>query len=264
MDDAQTSPASSADLFKNLASGQENDQTQEAKTEEATSTEQLPDELAVLKQRAKVMGISFSNNIGVDALKAKIQEKLDGDAKQEEAKQQAIASNNIDATQILTPQLSAAPDPQIQSLTVASTVQASVQSSAQKAVSPAQKTKSLRQQLHEEQMRLVRVRITNLNPNKKNLPGEIFTFANEVLGAVKKFIPYGEATDNGYHIPFCIYTQLKEREFLNIKTRKDSRGRTIVETGMAREFAIEELPPLTSAELAKLAAAQAAAAGLSD
>jgi hypothetical protein len=103
-----------------------------------------------------------------------------------------------------------------------------------------------------------------MDPKKKDLSGEIFTVANRVVGAVKKFIPYGAATDNGYHIPNIIFKQLQERQFLNIKTRKDNRGRTIVETSMVREFALEVLPQLTPQELAKLAAAQAAAAGMSD
>lgn len=123
---------------------------------------------------------------------------------------------------------------------------------------------SLRQKMYNEEMKLVRLRITNLDPKKKDLPGEIFTVANEILGAVKKYIPYGEATDNGYHVPYIIYRQLREREFLNIKTRKDNRGRTIVETNMSREFALEILPPLTQKELDRLAASQAAAAGMSN
>ena len=41
------------------------------------STEQQPvDEMTLLKARAKLMGINFSNNIGKDALVAKINAKL--------------------------------------------------------------------------------------------------------------------------------------------------------------------------------------------
>jgi len=189
--------------------------------EQPTAAISKVDELEMLKQRAQLMGIRYSNNIGVNFLKAKIQAKLDGEDVTEPAPERAQA----------------VPEP------VAS-------------------EKSARQQMYETEMRLVRLRITNLDPKKKDLPGEIFTVANRVLGAVKKFIPYGEATDNGYHVPYFIYRQLKEREFLNIKTRKDRQGRTIVETSMAREFALEELPQLTQKELTQLAAQQAAAAGM--
>jgi hypothetical protein len=181
-------------------------------------------ELDMLKNRAGLMNISFSNNIGVDALRGKIQAKLDGETRTETPVMEASQEINNKGVPV----------------------------------------KTERQQMIDEEMRLVRIRITNLDPKKKDLPGEIFTVANEILGAVKKYIPYGEATDNGYHVPYIIYRQLREREFLNIKTRKDNRGRTIVETSMAREFALEELPPLTQKELDHLAAAQAAAAGMSN
>jgi hypothetical protein len=185
-----------------------------------------PNELDMLKQRALLMGIKFSNNISSATLRTKIQARLDG----EEAKEAAEA--------ILSKQ------------------------PRKEAEEAAMAVRSDRQTLFDTEMRLVRLRITNLDPKKKDLPGEIFTVANEVLGAVKKYIPYGEATENGYHVPYIIYRQLKEREFLNIKTRKDRQGRTIVETGMVREFALEELPPLTQQELNRLAASQAAAAGM--
>ena len=79
------------------------------------------------------------------------------------------------------------------------------------------------------------------------------------LGTVRKYIPYGDQSDNGYHIPFCIYQMLKDRQFLNIRTGKDRRGQVKVEQGMAREFAIEVLEQLTPEELYKLGQAQIAA-----
>jgi hypothetical protein len=199
-------------------------------------------EIDMLKSRARLMNIPFSNSIGVDSLRARIKARLEGEA---------LAQNQLDVENTGRD----ARQPIINADTVTPPLNRPV-------VTAREKIKSKRARMMAEQMKLVRVRITNLNPSKKDLPGEIFTFANRVLGAVKKFIPYGEATDNGYHIPYCIYTQLKEREFMNIRTRKDSRGREIIETGMAREFAIEILPQLTTSELARLASAQAAAKGM--
>jgi hypothetical protein len=189
-------------------------------------------EFDMLKQRAMLMGVKFSNNIGIEALRTKVQARMDG----EEAREAAATLMN---GKPIEPEEEPA-------VTVHTTTAANA-----------------RQEMYDREMRLVRLRITNMDPKKKDLPGEIFTVANRVLGAVKKYIPYGEATDNGYHVPYIIYRQLKEREFLNIKTRKDRQGRTIVETSMVREFALEELPQLTQAELNHLAAQQAAAAGMS-
>lgn len=122
----------------------------------------------------------------------------------------------------------------------------------------------MRSDIRAEQLRLVRLRITNLNPSKAQLHGEIFTVANRYIGNVKKFIPYGEATDNGYHVPWVIYEQLKEREFLQTKTRpgRTNAGQIILDQKWVKEFALEVLDPLTPQELASLAAQQAAARGM--
>ena len=37
----------------------------------------INEELTLLKQRADIMGIKYSNNIGIDTLKSKINEKLE-------------------------------------------------------------------------------------------------------------------------------------------------------------------------------------------
>lgn len=219
-----------SDIFKELGSAQE--QTTGSNEPESEDLGK-PDELTMLKQRAKLMGINFSGNIGLDALRAKVNAKLDGEKEEPESAQGVIYdADSVSGSKLYT--------------------------------SDPQPVKSERQQMMDEEMKLVRLRITNMDPKKKDLTGEIFTVANKVVGTVKKFIPYGAATDNGYHVPNIIYRQLKEREFLNIKTRKDNRGRTIVETSMAREFALEVMPQLTPQELARLAASQAAAAGMSD
>ena len=191
---------------------------------------QQPSELDMLKSRAKLMGIPFSNNIGLDALKTKIEEHKQ--ASEAKTQTQAPAQTNEQ------------------------------QSEAQAENQKKAKTISLRAHLQKEKMKLVRLRITNLDPKKKDLPGEILTVGNEYLGTVRKFVPFGEATDNGYHVPYCLYELMRDRKFLSIKTRKGPRGQTIVEQQMVREFALEILPPLTEAELARLSAAQLSAGGV--
>lgn len=122
---------------------------------------------------------------------------------------------------------------------------------------------AIRQKQRKEELKLIRLRITNMNPNKRDLRGEIFTVANRYLGIVKKFIPYGEATEDGYHVPNIIYKQLKDRKFLDIRTRRDRQsGQIIVEQNWVPEFALEVLPQLTQEELDALAKSQAAKAGL--
>lgn len=199
----------------------------ESENEDAILTE--ADELSLLKQRARMMGVQFSNNIGLESLKERIRAKQEGESESSEQKSEV--------TPLVDP---AKPAP------------------------VAGKRKTLRQHLIEENMKLVRLRITCLDPKKKDLPGEVFTVANEHLGTVRKFVPYGEVTDNGYHVPYCIYKALKARKFLNIRTYKDrqNQNQIKVEQGWAQEFALEVLPPLTPDEIKKLAAAQSAAGGL--
>lgn len=203
------------------------DQTQTGETNE-TNEEVLSeaDELTLLKQRARMMGVQFSNNIGLESLKERIRAKMEGE-------EQAPNTETV---------------PELKSSDEATSV----------------KRKTLRQHLLDENMKLVRLRITNLDPKKKDLPGEIITVANEHLGTVRKYVPYGEVTDNGYHVPYCIYKALKARKFLNIRTFKDrqNQNQIRVEQNWAQEFALEVLPQLTKEEIQKLAAAQSAAGGL--
>lgn len=192
---------------------------------------QRPDELTMLKQRARMMGLTFSNNISVETLKQKIQDKMDGGS-----------GDDMPKTDELPPPAPPLVDPQI------------------KQAAPG-KVQTLRQKLVAENMRLIRLRITNLDPKKKDLPGEIFTVANEYLGTVRKFVPFGEVTEDGYHVPYCIYKMMKARKFLNIRTFKDRKNQNQikVEQNWAQEFALEVLPPLTPEEIGRLANAQAAA-----
>ena len=189
-----------------------------------------PDEKQLLMQRARLMGIKFSNNIGVEALRAKIAAQMEAGepAKEDEP----VVAANVPAAMVAARPLTA-------EMTDA----------------------EIRKKLTTEQMKLVRIRITCLDPKKKDLPGEIFTVANKFIGTVRKYVPFGEVTENGYHVPYCIYQMLKDRKFLNIRTRKSKNGTDQVETGYVPEFALEVLPQLTPKELKELAIRQAAAKG---
>jgi hypothetical protein len=181
-------------------------------------------ELSLLKDRARAMGIPVPNNVSVETLKQRINARQEGDTAAATAPSVAeVILNNFGTPEV-------APVRQL----------------------------SLREYLHQREMKLIRLRITCLDPKKKDLPGEIITFANEYLGTVRKFVPFGEQTDNGYHVPYCIYRILKRRQFLQIKVSRDAQKREVVTSRYVREFALEELEPLTKEELAKLAIVQMA------
>ena len=190
---------------------------------------QAVDELTLLKERAKVMGIPFSNNISLETLRKRVADKMEG-------KDEAPEVNALTG------------DPEI------------AQAMAAKPLDQKANAVALRKLMYAKQMRQVRVRITNMDPKKKDLPGEIWTVANEYLGTVRKFVPYGEQADDGYHIPYCLYRLLDSKRFLHIRDVKDrTTGIVRQDKVWAKEFSLDVLPALTQGELDRLAAAQAAA-----
>lgn len=192
-------------------------------------TEVQPSRMDVLKLRAKTLGITHSNNISEDKLAEKIREHVAS----LEAVNVKEANEAIDAGP--------------KSLALGQSLEE---------LSP-------NERLRREQMALVRCRITNLDPKKKDLPGEIFTVANRVLGTVRKFIPYGELTEDGYHIPVILFNELKSRKFNHTTSRRDKvTKQTVVSTKWVQEFSLEVLPPLTQEELNRLATAQIAAGSI--
>ena len=116
---------------------------------------------------------------------------------------------------------------------------------------------NMRDRIQKEQLALIRCRINNLNPAKVDIPGEIVTVANRYLGTVRKYVPFGEQTQEGYHIPKVLLDDLRGRQFQQISTRK-VRGQVVQTTRMVPEFSVEILPPLKKAELEDLAVRQAA------
>jgi hypothetical protein len=189
----------------------------------------MNDELTLLKERAATLGINHSPNIGIEALRKKVDAALNDEPEAPEAGEESGGKKAGKAAREETPQEARA---------------------------------RIRNKMMTEEMALVRVRLANLNPQKADLQGEFVTFANKYLGTHTKFIPFGEATDNGYHIEKCLLGVLKERMFNQVKTKPGPNGTIEIHQKMVPEYAIEILPPLTKEELDQLARQQAAAQGL--
>ena len=169
------------------------------------------DELAALKNRADILGISYSPRIGVDALREKINARLsDNDDKADTEESDKV-----------------------------------------------EKTRSMQAEFK----KLIRIRLTCMNPQKAKWPGEIITVRNKYVGTIRRLIPFGEATDNGYHVEQILLDELRDRKFLQVTTNKDGE---IKSTKFVPEFAIEVLEPLTEEELERIAAAQTMRGGLDD
>ena len=215
-----------------------------------------PSELDSLKERAKALGIRHSNNINVDTLKAKIDEHIEAleSAKQPEQPESDVARQGEPAA---TP-VARRPSPsQRNKLPPLSVMLEMTTDDLMR--QPERKRKMIirARQMHTE-MALVRCQIYNNNPDKNDLHGEIFSVQNKYLGVVRKYIPYGEVTENGYHVPRILVNMLRQKKYVQTKSRKNADGTERVEHRQAPEFTINELRPLTVDELQQLANMQGA------
>lgn len=205
------------------------------------------DELATLKQRADLMGLKYHPSIGVEALREKVAEKLREDTGQTPA--QGAAQANTAPVQALTDTSGAAQG-------AAPAAAPKAPEKAKEAVPEAETETQKRIRLKKAAMKLVRIRITCMNPNKAEWEGEIFTVGNATVPTTTKYVPFN--ADEGWHVPHIIFEQIKARKCQVFTTKKDHMGRAKRTGKLINEFAIEVLDPLTREELAELAARQAA------
>ena len=105
-----------------------------------------------------------------------------------------------------------------------------------------------------EANKLVRVRITCMNPAKKEWEGEIITVSNSVIGTIRKYIPFN--ADDGWHVPQAILNMLNERMCQVFNSVPDGKGNMVRKGKLVKEFSIEVLPDLTPSELHDLAQRQ--------
>ena len=118
----------------------------------------------------------------------------------------------------------------------------------------------MRNRLRKEASALVRVRVTCMNPNKKEWKGEIFTASNSIVGTFRKYVQFN--TEEGWHVPQIILNMIKARQFQTFYTIKNERGVAVRKGKLVPEFAVEVLPPLTEKELLELSRRQALAGGV--
>jgi len=182
-------------------------------------------ELALLKQRADVMGITYHPSIGLPKLKTKVASIL-------EQRSDTVIVEPVKVQPVATKE------------------------SKQWEYPPPETIQQRHARLRKEASKLVRIRVTCMNPNKKSWPGEILSVSNAAIGTVKKFVPFN--SEVGYHVPWIIYEQLKERQCQIIVTvTNPATGKKFKKGKLIKEFNIEVLDPLTATELKELEQRQA-------
>ncbi len=180
-------------------------------------TSDIPDELITLKNRADKMGITYHPNIGLDKLKAKVNNKLSPEEKVTNTLPTAKKGKKLYLTHEEFIKETAA---------------------------------ELRKNINKQ----VRVRVMCMNPNKTEWEGEIISVGSAKLGTFKKYVPFNH--EAGWHIPFIMYEAMKERMYTSYNTVRGPRGEKIRKGKLVPEFNIQVLPPLTPAELADMAKQQ--------
>ena len=106
---------------------------------------------------------------------------------------------------------------------------------------------------------LVRCRVTCMNPNKKEWPGEIISVGSAKLGTFKKYVPFN--TGEPYHLPRIIFDVLKEKKCSVFFNETNAQGHKVRKSRLINEYALDELPRLTKEELKDLEQRQAMAKG---
>lgn len=181
----------------------------------------LEDELEVLKQRATTLGITFHPSIGLEKLREKVNGKL--------AEKEPLPVGNMVYGQ---------------DTTTVGVSAGYVETENEKRI-----------RLKRESNQLIRIRITCMNPHKKEYTGEIFTTGNALVGTIRQFVPFNN--EEGWHVRMMIYQMIKERQCQIFTSTKDARGNTVRKGKIIKEFAIDVMPELTMVELQELAQRQA-------
>lgn len=166
------------------------------------TSEEITDELTLLKERADLMGIEYHPSIGLEKLKERINAALTTSASEEKETPGQLRSRQI-----------------------------------------------------AELTKLVRIRVTCMDPAKKGWPGEIFTLSNGVIGTVKRYVPFN--APDGWHVEKIIFDHMKNMRWRGTQESKGPRGMKIKKNIQLPAFSIEVLPDLTETELKDLAQKQA-------
>ena len=167
-----------------------------------------PSELELLKQKAALMGIKHHPSIGLEKLQAKI------DAHVEESSQP---------------------------------LKITLTDTAKEEANDVLKEQRIRRKARKKEMlKLVRVRVTPMNPHMRGLKGQMFGVSNRLIGKVYKYIPFN--SPHGWHIPQVLLDEMQSKEYLTITEVTTPTGKVTKRKSMTKAYAIEIMAPLTPEE----------------
>jgi len=174
-----------------------------------------------LRAFADQHGVEYSHHLGEPRLRAKIQNYLEG--KTDPAIEKLRKMPLIDIDKMPMPK-------------------------------PATEEDKIKQRLKDAK-KLVRVRVTSMDPNKKDWPGELLSVGSTSLGTIKRYIPYN--APDGWHIEQCLLDVLKEKKCTVFVAAGNQQDKALKKAKMVSAYSIEVLDPLTPEQLHELAQRQA-------
>lgn len=219
-------------------------------------------EIETLKTRAEKLGIAVDGRWGVEKLREVVNAAVAGEKVPAQEPIQAVAA--VTTTEVVSPVAPAAAKPVEEE--IKSPVEITKMPSLSDALTASQAPVSTepetegqkRNRLRREAMALVRVRVSCMDPQKKNLKGELICVSNRNFGSIQRFIPFNRE----WHIEKVLYDVLQEKEYMVFDREKTGRaGIEVVTPRNVPAFNIQVLPPLTKGELKDLAQRQAMADG---
>lgn len=103
---------------------------------------------------------------------------------------------------------------------------------------------------------LKRVVIYPVDPRRTQLKGELVFSGNGQIGMVGKYVPFNDK--RGYHVPQILLNKLEETTFTEFFSITDALGNEETQVRQRPAFIIQELKPLTQAEIDAIATRQRA------
>lgn len=216
-----------------------------------------------LLEEAKPLGLSFAKNAKADTIKKAIaQAKLDSSivenkTTEEEPTVTAPTEDEIRA------QLEAefAEKLEAEKKKITANVEVNLAAKAVDGINARTSMGQAKLKARREALRLQRVVVSQKDPMKQNWEGEIITVGNDVIGDVKKFVPFN--LDEGYHLPTVIINVLKAKE-CTVFVNKRKNGQNVQTAKSIKAYSISELEPLSQEELNELASDQSARGAITE
>lgn len=192
--------------------------------EENTPLTDAEIEFEALKDKARLLGVAFRDNIKPESLADRVKKHI------EEMDKVAAESTAPDAPEVTTPE------------------------TPKKDVIP--ETVRLRRQQKRDLLKLIRVRITCHDSSKSAWEGKPFSGGNDIIPSITRYIPFGRE----WHCEQILLNIIKEERY-TMRTSKKVNGKLVTTAQTVPTYNVEILPPLTEKEIKQLAVQQAAKSG---